>query len=138
MSQLPPAQPPLSPPLTLDYSKPVRNDLREIALRQRGIMWCIVGYIAVLVFAIFVPAVPKLILSVALLAVIITTAVLAFMLSLALYSTAFGIVLGMLASIPYGGIFPLLVINSKATRVLRAGGIRVGLMGANLSQIPSR
>lgn len=46
-----------------------------------------------------------------------------------------GIVLGILTLIPCIGLIVLLVINGKATGVLRENGIGVGLLGANLSKL---
>ena len=35
---------------------------------------------------------------------------------------------------PYIGLIVLLVVNGKATGILKQNGIKVGLLGANLSQ----
>jgi hypothetical protein len=40
-----------------------------------------------------------------------------------------------LTIIPLVGLIVLLVINSKATSALRASGVRVGFLGANLSDL---
>jgi hypothetical protein len=45
-----------------------------------------------------------------------------------------GVLLGILTLIPLIGLIVLLVINGKATKVLRANGHRVGLLGASLSE----
>jgi hypothetical protein len=42
-------------------------------------------------------------------------------------------VLGVLALIPLVGLIVLLIVNGKATKILREHGVRVGLMGAKLS-----
>jgi hypothetical protein len=70
-------------------------------------------------------------------ATLVTAAVFVFMLALSLYNTATGVALGVLTLVPLVGLIVLLIINGKATNVLRDHGIRVGLMGARLSQIPS-
>jgi hypothetical protein len=41
-----------------------------------------------------------------------------------------------LSLIPFFGMIFLLIVNGRATRVLRRNNIRVGLLGANPSQIP--
>ena len=46
-----------------------------------------------------------------------------------------GIVCGLLALIPCIGLITLLIINSKATSILRRNGIRVGFLGANLADL---
>ncbi|HWE96988.1 MAG TPA: hypothetical protein VG269_23705 [Tepidisphaeraceae bacterium] len=132
MSALPPLIP--SP---LNYAgPPPRNDLRNIAVRQKAIMYCILAYIALIIGQFALP--PELRIIVVLLAAgaSLTAAVFVFMLAIAVYNTGIGIVLGILTLIPLVGLIVLLVINSKATNILREHGIRVGLMGANSSQIP--
>jgi hypothetical protein len=132
----PPQQP--YPPQSLGYAPPPAGvDLRTIAVRQRVLMYCILGYIVVVFgqFAFppalrFLPGLLALVLSV-------TAAVFVFMLAIALYNTGAGIVLGVLTLIPLVGLIVLLVINSKATNVLRQHGIHVGLMGADPTQIPA-
>jgi hypothetical protein len=46
-----------------------------------------------------------------------------------------GIACGLLALIPCIGLLTLLIINSKATGILRQNGIRVGFLGADLAQL---
>jgi len=45
------------------------------------------------------------------------------------------VLLGILTLIPCIGLIVLLVVNGKATGILKQNGIKVGLLGANLSQI---
>ena len=68
--------------------------------------------------------------------VIVLTVVCVFRLALSIYSTATAITVGILTLIPYLGILILLIINSKATKILRTNGIKVGLMGDKVKQIP--
>ncbi len=134
MSQVPP---PLMPPM-LNYAAPApRNDLRYIATRQRTIMVCILGYVVAGICQFALPPQLRLIVAFIALGAIITGAVFVFMLSLALYGTAVGILLGILTLIPVVGLLVLLIVNGKATTLLRAHGIRVGLMGADPNQIPA-
>ena len=60
--------------------------------------------------------------------------VFAFALSLKVYSTTTGILLAMLTLVPCLGLFVLLVVNGRATAVLRQNGHKVGLLGAHLSE----
>ena len=130
--------PPPVPPSPLNYATPTaRNDLREIAVRQRAIMLCILAYIALVVLQFAIPPEMRIFLGIAVLAVGITAAVFVFMLALALYNTASGILLGILTLVPLLGLFILLVINQKATTILKSHGIKVGLLGANMSQVPN-
>jgi hypothetical protein len=38
-------------------------------------------------------------------------------------------------AIPWVGLLAMLAVNGRATKALRAGGVRVGLMGANLQDL---
>ena len=62
-------------------------------------------------------------------------AVFVFLLSIKIYGTGLGIVLGILSLVPLVGLVVLLIVNGKATGVLKQNGIKVGLLGANLSQV---
>jgi hypothetical protein len=137
----PPQQqfPPGMQPPTLGYATPVpaRADLRTIAVRQRGIMFCILGYLVLVAAQFAVPEELRIIPALLAVAVSVAAAVFVFMLALSVYNTAAGIVLGILTLVPLIGLIILLIINARATRILRQHGIRVGLMGANPRQIPS-
>lgn len=149
MSSVPPPPIPPTPPQQANYAPTVppqlnyatpmpRNDLRVIALRQKAIMYCILGYIAVVIGQFVLP--PQLRLFVVLpvaIGIAVTAAVFVFMLSLAIYNQAAGIVMGICSLVPYVGFIILLIINSRATALLQSYGIKVGLMGADLSQIPT-
>jgi hypothetical protein len=58
-----------------------------------------------------------------------------FMLAMKVYSTGLGIFLGLLTLIPCVGLICLLIVNGKATAVLQANGIHVGLLGADPSTV---
>lgn len=117
------------PPNPLNYAVPQRNDLREIATRQRALMFCILAYIVLIVVRFVVPPPLLLVIGLAILAVGVTSAVFVFMLAIALYGTGVGIILGILTLIPIVGLIVLLIVNGKATGILRAHGIKVGLLG---------
>jgi len=141
MSQDPASPPPsTAAPTPLNYAPPPtgeRADLRTIATRQRAIMFCILGYIILFVLQFAFPPPLRLVVGLAAFAMQIAGAVFVFMLALALYGTAAGVVLGILTLIPLIGLIVLLIINGKATNLLRAHGIHVGLMGARASEIPA-
>ena len=135
---IPPSQPPQVPPGTLNYAQPPgRSDIREIAVRQKAIMYCILAYVACIVLQFVFPPSPRLIPALAGLGASITGAVFVFMLAMALYSQGIGILLGILTLIPCVGLIVLLIINAKATNVLREHGFKVGLLGVPKDQIPS-
>jgi hypothetical protein len=105
-------------------------------MRQKAMLLCLLAQIALFVLQFVVPGI-RPILGLAYLAVGITAAVFVFMLCLTVYNTAVGIILGILTLIPLIGLFVLLVVNGKATKLLQEHGIKVGLLGANASQIPA-
>lgn len=112
-----------------------REDVRAVALYQKGIVVCILAYLvclglALAGFAILQNVVPW----VALVAVLVG-AVLVVLLAIRVYGVGLGIVLGLLTLVPLLGLLILLMVNGKATRVLRDNGARVGLFGADLSTI---
>ena len=146
MSQIPPPpvppnQPPSGPfppqpPQTLSYGTSARSDLKEIASRQRAIMLCILAYIVAVICQFALPPELRPILGLAVLAVGVIASVFIFMLAIKLYGTGVGILLGILTLVPCLGLLILLVVNSKATNILRENGVKVGLLGADPKQVP--
>lgn len=140
---LPPLRPvpPLAPlpPAQLNYATPNldtgRKDLRAIAIRQKAIQFCILGEIAMGVSQFALPAPLNMVALAGLVCVALTAVVFAIMLSISVFGNG-GIVLGILTLIPYLGLIFLLIVNVKATSILRQHRIHVGLLGANISQIP--
>lgn len=128
-------------PPTLGYATPqgAKLRLRQVAMQQRAINLCILAEIIIVIAEIaargFVPILAML-MSLLYVGVAITGAVFLFMLAMSLYNTGAGIVLGILALVPILGLLILLVVNGKATKVLRQHGIRVGLLGADPTTIP--
>jgi hypothetical protein len=112
-----------------------REDLRNVAKYQKGILVCILIYLIAVVFQFLIPPEMRLLLGLGVLVVGIAGTVFVFLLATKVYSTGTGVLLGILTLIPCIGLIVLLVINGKATGVLRKNGINVGLLGANVSQI---
>ncbi len=112
-----------------------RADLREIAGRQRAIIMCILGYFCLIPIQFAIPEESRLYLALALIPLGITATVFVFMLATKLYGQSTGIVYGVLTLIPCVGLIVLLIINQKATTVLKENGVRVGLLGAKLSDL---
>jgi hypothetical protein len=111
------------------------EDLRQIAIYQKGILVCILAYIIVAASGMFVAPEIRLIIGVAGLTISITATVFVFLLATQVYSAGQGVLLGLLTLIPCVGLLVLLIINSKATGILQANGIRVGLLGAKMSDV---
>ena len=120
-----------------------RDDLRNVAKFQKGILVCILIYlVAVIVavigqFALPPELRPLVAIGVFLVALLqgLVGAVFVFLLAMKTYGTGLGIVLGILSLVPLIGLIILLVVNGKATNILKQNGIKVGLLGANVSSI---
>ncbi len=119
----------------LQYQTPVVTttiDVRSVASRQRAIILCILVNIVLLVCQFLLPVQVRPILALAYVAVVIVSVVFIFLLSTQLYGTGVGILLGILTLVPLIGLFVLLIVNGKATAVLKKHGIQVGLLGATI------
>lgn len=112
-----------------------REDLRRVAFYQKGILICILIYLGAVFGQFALPQDVRLLLGLAVLGVGLTGAAFSFLLAMKTYGTGLGILLGILCLVPLLGLLILLMINGKATTVLRQNGIKVGLLGANLSTI---
>ena len=123
------------PPIGYASGPDPREYLREVARRQRMIMLCILAYIILVVCQFVVPGPVRLILALLAFGVSVTAAVFVFLLAIKLYGTGAGIVLGILTLIPLIGLIVLLIVNGKATKILREHNISVGLLGADPSRI---
>ena len=119
-----------------------KDDLRKVATYQRGIMLCILGTFFIVFGNVTASQVPDMvvmiqaILSILYLLILIAGAVLVVMMSIKVYEQLWvGILLGLLTMVPCIGLLFLLVVNQKATKVLRANGVRVGLLGGNPNDV---
>lgn len=118
-----------------------RDQVRTVARSQKVIILCILAQLLTIPIR-FIPLPPELalvaliVLIVFYLAIAVTATVFVFMLTVTLYSTGIGVLLGFLTFIPCIGLLVLLFINAKATGILKQRGIRVGLLGANMSDVP--
>ena len=112
-----------------------RGQLRNIAQFQKVVLVCILAYILAVVFQFALPQELRLFLGLGFLGVMLVAAIFVCLLAFQLYSPAWAIVLSVLFFIPCVGLIVLLVINSKATDTLKKHSIRVGLLGARLSDL---
>ena len=107
-----------------------RDDLRLVASRQKAIILCILIYLVALAAQFLLPHELRPMLGIGVLAVGVVAAVFTFMLAIKLYGTGVGVLLGVLTLIPLVGLVVLLIVNGKATGILKENGIAVGLLGA--------
>ncbi len=112
-----------------------REDLRSVARFQKGILVCILIYLIAVIGQFALPPEIRPLVGLGVLVVGLVGAVFVFLLAIKVYGTALGIVLGILSLVPLIGLIVLLIVNGKATGVLKQNGINVGLLGADLSAI---
>jgi hypothetical protein len=111
------------------------EDLRTIAKFQKAILTCVLIYLSLIGFQFVLESDQRQFLLVVFVPLCLTATVFVFLLALKVYDTGTGIALAVLTLIPCIGLVALLIINGKATAVLKQHGIRVGLLGANLIDI---
>jgi hypothetical protein len=112
-----------------------REDLRAIATYQKVIILCILVYVLAVAAQFLVPEGLRLFLGLGVLALGVVATVFVFLLATKVYSPGLGVLLGLLTLVPCIGLIVLLIINGKATAVLKQHGVRVGFLGANPSDI---
>jgi len=130
-----PYQAPQADPSAVGILSGTRDDLRSVAKSQKGILVCILIYLVAVFSQLALPPEVRPLVGIGVLLVGVVGAVFVFMLAIKVYGTGLGIVLGILSLVPCLGLIVLLVVNGKATNVLRQNGIKVGLLGANISAI---
>lgn len=108
------------------------EDVRSVATYQKGILVCILLYLCAVVAQFFVPEQVRLLLGLGVLLVGVAGTVFVFLLATKVYGVGLGILLGLVTLIPCVGLITLLIVNGKATNVLRQNGYKVGLLGAKL------
>jgi predicted Zn finger-like uncharacterized protein len=110
-----------------------RKDLRDIATYQRAVLLCILVSIIAVGSQFALPPSLRLFLALGMLVTSVVSSVFVFLLAVKVYSLGVGIALALVTLIPCIGLIALLIINAKATSTLKENGIRVGLMGAKMS-----
>jgi hypothetical protein len=130
-----PYQAPQENPNAVGILSGTRDDLRSVAKSQKGILVCILIYLVAVFSQFALPPDVRPFVGIGVLFVGLVGAIFVFMLAIKVYGTGLGIVLGILSLVPCIGLIVLLVVNGKATGVLKQNGIKVGLLGANVSSI---
>lgn len=130
-----PYQSPETPAEAVGVLSGRREDLRSVAMYQKGILICILIYLIAVFFQFALPAELRMVLSIGVLLVGLAGTIFVILLAMKVYNVVVGIFLGILTFIPCIGLLVLLMVNGKATTILKQNGIKVGLMGANLNDI---
>lgn len=112
-----------------------RDDLKSVALYQRGINIGILIYLLTILGTFTLPTVIGQFLPLLLIPLAIAMVIFIVLLSMKTFGIALGIIFAVLALIPFLGLFILLLVNNRATRILTANGIKVGLLGAKFGSI---
>ena len=123
-------------------------NLRDLARRQRWMLWLVLGMLLLQALPMTVPVTPManasaqsqsallMVMGVANLAVYALAIVGVVLLLIAQGNHIFMIILcGLFMIAPCGNLLILLLVNMSATRTLRLAGIRVGFMGACLDEV---
>jgi hypothetical protein len=139
-----PYQAPNIPATAIGVNSGKAEDLKKVAQYQKGIIYCILANLALIVVNIVAGQVleggAEAMAGLAIIGIYLLVAVaqLACIVLLAtqVYNIGVGILIGILSFVPCLNLILLLVVNQKATSVLQQNGIKVGLMGADMSQLP--
>jgi hypothetical protein len=111
-----------------------RWQLRSVALYQKLLLVGLLLQVLALIGWLVLPDSLSLVVWLTLVPVGLATTVFAFLLSMRVFGTGLGVLMGMLTLLPAVGLIALVVINVKATGVLGAHGYQVGLLGVPLSE----
>ena len=106
-----------------------------MAKYQKGILVCILVYILAVAGQFALPLQIRPLVGLGVLVVGLIAAVFTIRLAMKTHGTVLGIILGILCLVPILGLLILLLVNQKATTVLQLNGIKVGLLGADLSSL---
>ena len=110
------------------------EDVKAVAKYQKGLILCILVYLIAVIVQFALPAELRLLRALGFATVSITALAFVFLLATKVYGTAIGVLLGILTLIPIVGLVVLLIVNGKATHIIKQNGFHVGFFGANLSQ----
>jgi len=119
----------------LEYARLPRSELRAIATDQKGIIVCILLNMGLAAASLFIPRDNRVFAIIGLVALGIAGTILVFLLATKVYGSAAGIALGIVTLVPCIGLIVLLLINAKATNILKLHKVHVGLFGAKMSDI---
>ena len=112
-----------------------QEKIKRVAMYQKGVLVCLLLQLMAIAGALAGPMAIQALLGYGLIVLFFAGAVFVLLLAMICYGTSTGVVAGIVALIPCIGVIVLLIVNNSATKLLKKEGIRVGLLGADLSQI---
>jgi hypothetical protein len=130
-----PYQSPTTEARIVGVNSGTREDLVAVARYQKGVLVCILLNILTIFARLLVPPDVAILLTLAMFVVGLAGTIFVVLLAMKVYSTLAGIVVGVLSLVPCINLLVLLIVNGKATSILKRNGIKVGLLGANPSEI---
>ncbi len=132
-----PYTPPVSAPADLPRSDADLQRLHGIAVSQRRVMLCVLGYLGLVIGSLFFGGSESATMVVGLIGLIIVIAGLVSVVQLAyrIKSTTAAVIVGVLSLIPLVGLITLLVVNGWASKELKKAGFRIGLLGASPGKV---
>ncbi len=130
-----PYQSPTTPMEAIGVVSGRREDLRSVAVYQKGILVCILVYLIAVFFQFALPPEIRPLVGLGVAMVGLAGMVFVLLLAVKVYNVVLGILLGILTLVPCIGLLVLLMVNGKATTILKQNGIKVGLLGANLADV---
>lgn len=127
---------PYSPPV----SQPVASGddathLRAVARYQKNVLLCILANVGNIVLAMALPKALMAVVVLGSLAVWVASVVCIVFLAKTVYNLAFAIFCALCSFVPLLGLVMLVVVNGRATRILRKAGLKVGLLGVDLVKL---
>jgi hypothetical protein len=111
-----------------------REDVKSVAVAQKAIMVCILLQMSTGALQFFVPHEYVIGFLVFAVLVMLASVVSVMMLAMKVFNIGLGIVYGFGTILPCIGLIVLLIVNQRATRILRDNGHEVGFFGAKLSE----
>lgn len=124
--------------MTKNYST---GQILKIARNQKGIIWCVLANLLLILVVVFAPVtqvyIPLEILRIFPLLVIPFQLFFVYRLASSLEMAIIPLwwCIGMLIPMPLLSVLLLLILNEKATKAIKERGFKVGLMGANIKEI---
>lgn len=113
-------------------------DVRTIATRQKGLLICILVYLLGVLGIVVLGDNPLVFLPIIAGGIsMFAGAVFALLLAMKVYGALIGVLLCLLCFVPLLGLLILLMVNQKATGVLKQNGVSVGMLGANMATLPT-
>jgi hypothetical protein len=129
-----PYAPPEATDLAFGVKSGKRADLKTVALAQKSIIVCILLNFGAIAARFLLPPELGIFLAAGLVILFLVQLVSVVFLATKVFNVLTGVIYAIGTIIPCIGLLILLIVNNKATEILRKNGHHVGLFGANLAE----